>query len=202
MNCAVCGKDFGAGDSCQHCGAEKVIGLGNYNGYEAPANGINTPQNKQQTTTPPTAKTESTICYACGEIIPANSKFCPYCSKELYVTCPQCRHIYSSQYPACNACGTNRANFYEEQKRIALKKAEEQKRIALIQKQEEEAKKEAEQIRLQLKYDIGSLPRFVLPTIVPLIILVVNHDILKSEVLNVIAVAVLILSFFLDKLNL
>ena len=134
MKCAICGKEFGVGDICQNCGADKFTALGNYNGYKAPANGAN---NSTGNILPPNAiARESTICYACGEIIPANSKFCPFCSQSLWVQCPKCRNTYSSQYPACSECGTNRNEYIEMQQRLA----EEEKRI----QEEEERKQEME----------------------------------------------------------
>lgn len=122
MKCSVCGKEFGTGNNCQFCGVDKFIGLGNYNGYSAPVgNNIsfaspssNSGKLNQKTIIEPnTTIADSMVCYSCGEIIPSDSKFCPYCSKELYVTCPKCGHKYSSQFPACNQCGTNRVKFYE-----------------------------------------------------------------------------------------
>lgn len=129
MKCSVCGKEFGTRNNCQHCGSDKFTGLGNYCGYNAPIGNDSTDvsiggmDNPSLYSTPQTENIGSTICYACGEIIPSNSKFCPYCSKELYVTCPKCGYKYSSQFPACNQCGTNRNKYYE-QERIRLEKIE------------------------------------------------------------------------------
>ena len=36
MKCAVCNKDFGLGEKCQHCGTDKFIALGEYEGYGVP----------------------------------------------------------------------------------------------------------------------------------------------------------------------
>ena len=125
MNCAVCGKEFGNGANCKNCGTDRVTGLANYRGYVAPASsqtnkfspvsqkGMDIPSIEKQ---PQVSNVGSTVCFACGEIIPADSKFCPYCSRELYVTCPKCGNKYSSQFPACNQCGTNREKFLEEKK--------------------------------------------------------------------------------------
>lgn len=55
------------------------------------------------------------ICYKCGNDIPSDSEYCPFCGIKLYVTCPKCGHTHSSQYPICNKCGTNRANYVAEQ---------------------------------------------------------------------------------------
>ena len=122
MKCSVCGKEFGAGNNCQHCGTDKFTGLGNYSGYSAPPGNDNTHVSTDGMNSPALFTTSqnqnngSTVCYACGEIIPSDSKFCPYCSKELYVTCPQCGYKYSSQFPACNQCGTNRNKYYEQER--------------------------------------------------------------------------------------
>ena len=119
MKCAVCGKEFGTGNTCQHCGSDKFTGLGNYSGYNPPIGNENIPIQTEEIDSQSTnymLQTENVgviACYACGEIIPADSKFCPYCSKRLYVTCPKCGHKYSSQFPACNQCGTNRIKFIE-----------------------------------------------------------------------------------------
>ena len=34
MRCSKCGKEFGTGTHCQHCGVDRVTGLANYNGFE------------------------------------------------------------------------------------------------------------------------------------------------------------------------
>ena len=115
MKCAVCGNEFGSGANCQYCGVDRITGLGNYNGYNAPRDNYmdyrDTPYTEPVKNQFQTANNGSTVCYACGEIIPVDSKFCPYCSRELYVTCPKCGHKYSSQFPACNQCGTNKKKY-------------------------------------------------------------------------------------------
>lgn len=58
------------------------------------------------------------ICYKCGSDIPSDSEYCPFCGIKLFVTCPKCGHTHSSQYPICNKCGTNRANYVAEQQRL------------------------------------------------------------------------------------
>lgn len=134
MKCAVCGKEFGNGANCKNCGTDRVTGLGNYSGYDAPSNSSKTVgsyssrrENPHQIVDnePKIAKVSSMICHACGEIIPADSKFCPHCSTSLYVTCPKCGHEYSSQYPACNKCGTNAQKYRDEQLERICKKNEE-----------------------------------------------------------------------------
>lgn len=109
MKCTICGKEFGAGTHCQHCGVDRVTGLANYNGYN------NSGDSSGHNSSNYGASSNTTICFACGEIIPSNSEFCPYCSKQLYETCPKCGNTYSSQFPACNKCGTNREYYYKQQ---------------------------------------------------------------------------------------
>ena len=126
MKCAVCGKEFGSDNHCQNCGTDRVTGLGNYSGYNAPISSV---MNDEEHVSKPKPESQSIIsqhqmtaigsivCYACGEVIPDNSKFCPYCGQELYVDCPRCGHTYSSKYPICNQCGTNREEFIKILKR-------------------------------------------------------------------------------------
>ena len=77
------------------------------------------------------------FCYKCNNVIPADSKCCPYCQMELYVTCPKCGARYSSQYPACNQCGTNRLEYIETQRRekekIEARKQEEKLRYEKLE---------------------------------------------------------------------
>lgn len=81
------------------------------------------------------------FCYKCNNVIPGDSKFCPYCQIELYVTCPNCGVKYSSQYPICNQCGTNRDEYLENQRREEI-----------LQKQQREQKlKDARERKIRLK---------------------------------------------------
>jgi RNA polymerase subunit RPABC4/transcription elongation factor Spt4 len=125
MRCAVCGKEFGTGNNCQHCGSDKFTGLGNYCGYNAPVGNGNTPiqaEGIDNQSTNYLLQTENVgviACYACGEIIPADSKFCPYCSKELYVKCFRFIKIFEDRrafpdriyYNTKNAEDKGRINF-------------------------------------------------------------------------------------------
>lgn len=143
MKCSRCGNEFGGGANCQHCGVDRVTGLGNYSGYNAPISAsleVVTPtsqygaeQQSAAVAALPRADVGSMVCYACGEIIPTDSKFCPYCSKELYVTCPKCGHKYSSKFPACNQCGTNRNKYYEQER---LRKINLESEIERIRKEQ------------------------------------------------------------------
>ena len=60
------------------------------------------------------------LCWKCNKVVPADSAFCPWCQTELFVTCPKCSIKYSSQYPACNKCGTHRKSFMEKRKVFQL----------------------------------------------------------------------------------
>jgi RNA polymerase subunit RPABC4/transcription elongation factor Spt4 len=139
MKCSNCGREFGEGTHCQHCGVDRVTGLANYNGYNnsGDCSGYNSSNYG--------ASSKATICFACGEIIPANSEFCPYCSKQLYVTCPKCGNTYSSQYPACNKCGTNRESYHKQQeaeRQKAIREEEERQRQQREWEQSPEGKAE------------------------------------------------------------
>lgn len=144
MECSICKREFGNGETCQHCGADRFTGLGNYSGYETPTNISHNKttvdntfsQTEQKVVSQPQAVTvESMVCHACGEIIPADSKFCPYCSILLWVKCPKCGKTYSSQFPACNECGTNRQDYLKEQQQIAQRRDEERLREERIKRE-------------------------------------------------------------------
>lgn len=198
MKCSVCGKEFGAGGICQHCGTDRVTGLGSYSGYDVPKDSLSgdtfTPQGgpyrQDVFAQPQVGQTGSIVCYACGEIIPADSIYCPQCSRRLYEPCPKCGHKCSTQYPACNACGTNRNEYLEEQrKRIEeKKKREKEKEKAKIQTEQEkkEAQKEAAKIRKELEYDPAMPILFSFG--VAFLIFIVYSSIAESESENVLAV--------------
>lgn len=80
------------------------------------------------------------FCYKCNNVIPANSKFCPCCNIELYTTCPKCGIQYSSQYPVCNQCGTNRLEYLQLQRK-EQEKIEARKRDERLQREELEREK-------------------------------------------------------------
>lgn len=142
MKCSNCGKEFGTGTHCQHCGVDRVTGLANYNGYNnsGDSSGYNSSNYSESSKT--------TVCYACNEIIPIGATYCPVCGKKLLVTCPKCGHEYSSQYPVCSKCGTNREEYIERRRREEEKKrAWEQSpegKAELAQK-EEERKRQVEE---------------------------------------------------------
>lgn len=129
MKCSNCGKEFGDGIKCQNCGVDRVTGLANYSGYDSHAGTNDYDSSGYGGQTSP----KTTVCYACNEIIPIGATYCPVCGKKLIVTCPKCGHEYSSQYPVCSKCGTNREQYnkqleVERQKRIIEEKEKERQR--------------------------------------------------------------------------
>ena len=162
MKCNICGKEFGNSVKCEHCGADRVAALGNYSGY-TPSTVPNSVNNTQAFSEPSvcneTKGTGFSVCYACGEVIPADAKYCPKCAKKLYETCPKCGKTYSSQYTICQYCGTDRIKYIEEQQRIEKQKREEQERqnrIRAMEAQREAQQREAqeaEERRLKLKQE-------------------------------------------------
>ena len=146
MKCSICGKEFGSGTNCQNCGVDRVTGLANYSGYDGHTRS-NNPISLEKTEY---AANKITACYACGEIIPEGSTFCPYCKKKLLTTCKKCGNTYSTQYSVCNKCGTDR---YEYHKEMQAKEKEERKRQLEetrkkhAQEREERYKREAQDIK-------------------------------------------------------
>ncbi len=144
MECSVCHKEFGNGEYCQHCGFDKFTGLANYHGFPPADNngaGIDYYNSGERTM----------VCHVCGKVIPADSKFCPVCSKSLFVKCPKCGHEYSSQYPSCNQCGTNREQYQKEEK-----ERQERQRREEIKKQEEWEKQRQKAAQGEMSVDSPS----------------------------------------------
>ena len=156
MRCSKCGKEFGEGVNCQYCGIDRVTGLANYSGYgKSDYQGGNTSHYDSSYNSSP----KTMVCYACSEIIPLGSTFCPVCGKKLLVTCPKCGHDYSSQYPVCSKCGTNREQYnkqleVERQKRII----EEQEKESQLREWEQTQRQRQQQIA---KEDIGCLRNMI-----------------------------------------
>lgn len=121
MKCANCGREFGTGTHCQQCGVDRVTGLANYNGYNNSGNSSGYNSSNYG------GSPKTTVCYACSEIIPMGSTFCPVCGKKLLVTCPNCGNEYSSQYPVCSKCGTNREKYNERKRREEEERQRKQK---------------------------------------------------------------------------
>lgn len=92
------------------------------------------------------AQAQMMFCYKCNQVIPANSAFCPWCQTELFVTCPKCGNKYSSQYPACNQCGTNLKVYMLEQERLKEERIKKQS-----QEEERKRNEEEQQKRLRLE---------------------------------------------------
>lgn len=112
MKCSNCGKEFGEGISCQYCGVDRVQGLANYSGYDkhVGSGNHNSSYKKEH------ISNKTTACYACGEIIPSDAEYCPYCRRKLYENCPKCGKRYSSQFKNCPKCGTNRVQYNKKLK--------------------------------------------------------------------------------------
>ena len=125
MKCSNCGREFGEGTHCQHCGVDRVTGLANYNGYNS--SGYNSSNYG--------GNPKTTVCYACSEIIPLGATYCPVCGRQLWVECPNCGSTYSTQYKICSKCGTNREVYYKQ------KEAEEQR---ALREEEERQRKQRE----------------------------------------------------------
>ena len=154
MKCSKCGREFGEGVNCQNCGIDRVTGLGNYSGYNRPAGSSDS---RYGSSNSGGYALNTTVCYACSEIVPANSVYCPVCGHQLLVECPNCGATYSSQYKICSKCGTNRDVYYK-QKEAEIREEEERKRkqrewekspegkAELAEKKRKEEKKENERI--------------------------------------------------------
>lgn len=121
-------------------GNNKVSEKAVWEGSISPDN--NTPSIASQMQTQP----QMMFCYKCNNVIPSNSTFCPYCQIKLFAKCPKCGIKYSSQYPACHKCGTNREEYIETQKRnkeIIEVEKERLRQEKLEQEAREKAQKEA-----------------------------------------------------------
>ena len=145
MKCANCGKEFGYGLNCQNCGIDRVSGLANYSGYNNPVGGYNYDSPSYGGQTSP----KTMVCYACEEIIPANSEYCPHCRKKLFETCPKCGATYSSQFKVCNKCGTDRTQYYLK---LEAKKQDDRRR-----EREEQYKSEAQGLREKIPPSVASV---------------------------------------------
>ena len=136
MKCNKCGEEFGKGETCQNCGADKVSALGKFTGYTTPKprsikKAIATPSPSPSTSisSPQVEPVSSQVCWKCGEIIPLGN-FCPACGQELFRICPNCKTKYSSQYHICSNCGTDHRKYEKEQEleRVRQKKREEEQK--------------------------------------------------------------------------
>lgn len=177
MKCSNCGKEFGSGTNCQNCGIDRVSGLANYSGYNNPVGGYNYDSPSYAGQTSP----KTMVCYACNEIIPSNSEYCPYCKKKLYETCPKCGATYSSQFKVCNKCGTDRREFLNRQR-----KEEEQIRE---REKEQQYKKEAQLVKSELQ---PSLTIIYAPVAIMMFVFFLSWNSLSNFVSFIIPVLLLI----------
>ena len=120
MKCNKCGEEFGKGETCQNCGADKVSALGEFTGYESekrePVLGpMKSTETGNQTYFP---SSPNAVCPFCGEIIPADAEYCPYCRKALKTKCLKCNKLFPSQFPNCPYCGTNQQEYKEKEPEI------------------------------------------------------------------------------------
>lgn len=127
MKCSKCGREFGNGANCQYCGIDRVTGLGNYSGYDKPSGSY---EPNYSSSNNGGYASNTMVCYACSEIIPKDSIYCPACGRQLWVECPNCGSTYSTQYKICSKCGTNREEYFNR------KEAEEQ--LAQLKKEARE----------------------------------------------------------------
>ena len=81
------------------------------------------------------------------------------------MTCPKCGHEYSSQYPACNKCGTNAQKYRDEEleriRKDILKRDREKKKReewlktpegqAALKKEQDELRRRAEEAKRKRK---------------------------------------------------
>lgn len=89
------------------------------------------------------------FCYKCNNVVPTDSKYCPYCKVKLYTICPKCGQKYSSQYPICNQCGTNRQEYLElykieQERKAAIERENKRQREIQERKRLEEERKRKE----------------------------------------------------------
>lgn len=155
MKCNKCGQEFGKGETCQNCGADKVSALGKFTGYTTPKprsikKAIATPSPSTSISSPQVEPVSSQVCWKCGEIIPLGN-FCPACGKELFRICPNCKTKYSSQYHICSNCGTDHRKYEKEQEleRVRQKKREEEQK-----EEERRASLRASKIKQYKSYEV------------------------------------------------
>ena len=155
MKCSKCGKEFGEGVNCQNCGVDRVTGLANYSNYgTSDYQGTNASYYDSSYNYSP----KTMACYSCGEIIPSDAEYCPYCRKKLYEECPKCGKTYSSQFDNCPKCGTNRVQYYNKLKA----EEEEEKRRERKREEESKLKNEAYKLRNQLNEDLYQKKYFLI----------------------------------------
>lgn len=94
----------------------------------------------------PMSQPQMMFCYKCNNVIPSDSKYCPCCKIELYTVCPKCGVKYSSQYPICSQCGTDRQEYLhlqrKEQERIERIKREERIKQEKLERERQEKERQ------------------------------------------------------------
>lgn len=124
MKCNNCGQEFGPGLTCQHCGIDRVAGLADFSDGSIPKGGSNSPNTSYSSSV-----SGQILCWNCGEIIPSNSKFCPFCGKEVAHKCPNCGHNFPAQFAHCPECGTNYEQFFKKAEEERIKREERRPKI-------------------------------------------------------------------------
>lgn len=136
MRCNICGKEFGKGEKCQHCGADKVAALGEFEGFSNAHQGAShTASSSHLASIHREEPALNQICWKCNEVIPADAIYCPVCRQELKRKCPKCGKSYSSQYHNCPYCGTNYKEFERELSIQKERKRESELKQARIREQ-------------------------------------------------------------------
>lgn len=102
-----------------------------------------------------------THCYRCGVELSPGSEYCGSCGIQLYVECPNCKSRFLSKYSFCPQCGTNREDYFKEQKRIQeLHEEERRKEI-----EREAIKIAAIELESKLKEEFNRLIRIKIRTL-------------------------------------
>lgn len=137
MKCAKCGQEFGNGSTCINCGADRVSAFGEFQGF---GNGRRTVDESTNAGYVQPEASGYTVCYHCGTLIPNGSKYCPQCKSQLLIECPNCKHICSTEFPACPNCGVDRNDYFEQLRKAQREQAERE------QKEKEEKERERERL--------------------------------------------------------
>ena len=163
MKCSNCNNEFGEGNICQHCGVDRIIGLGIVSSADR-----NIKDDGNDIFDGSSPYGSNTICHYCGQIIPVNAKYCPFCSKPLKQCCLKCGASFASWYPCCPECGTNqeeeknRRDNEAKEKEERERKEKHEKFLADIRARElEQLKRDKERQEAQARYQIDHPWRFI-----------------------------------------